>query len=164
MTIRAAVLAVALTGTMVPLAGAGDEARIREARAESNRAIQAGDAAGFAKSLDGDFVVVTGNGSLLTREQYVAAFARDFEDAQSMRFERVLDTVEVASSEPLAAEHGHWLGRVNGGAPMVGGTYLAMWRKTGDRWKLRSELFVSLTCGSAADCEKYRKRHHAVGK
>jgi len=140
---------------------AHDEESIRSMRAASNKAIEASDIAGFAASLEPGFVVVTGNGSLLTREAYLAAFAKDFEDPHSVRFERIVDSIEVSSSVPLAAEHGHWVGRVPGGPAMFRGTYLAMWRKTESGWRLRSELFVSLSCSDAAACESYRKRYGA---
>jgi hypothetical protein len=141
---------------------AGDEESIRSMRAASNKAIGASDIAGFAASLEPGFVVVTGNGSFLTREAYVAAFAKDFEDPHSVRFERIVDSIELSSSVPLAAEHGHWVGHVPGGPVLFRGTYLAMWRRSESGWKLRSELFVSLACSDAAACESYRKRYGAV--
>ena len=141
---------------------AHDEESIRSARAVSNKAIAASDIAGFAASLEPGFVVVTGNGSLLTREAYVATFAKDFEDPHSIRFERIVDSIEISSSVPLAAEHGHWVGHLPGGPAIFRGTYLAMWRRSESGWKLRSELFVSLACSDADACESYRKRYGAV--
>ena len=82
---------------------AHDEGLIRELRTASNKAITASDIAGFSASLESGFVVVTGNGSFLTREAYVVAFAKDFEDTHSVRFERVVDSIEISSSVPLAA-------------------------------------------------------------
>jgi ketosteroid isomerase-like protein len=139
--------------------GAHDEELIRSLRGASNGAISTGDSVAFAASLEPGFVVVTGNGSLLTREAYVAAFAKDFEDPHSVRFERIVDSIEISSSVPLAAEHGHWVGRTPGGPDLFRGTYLAMWRKAEGGWRLRSELFVSLSCSDAAACESYRKRY-----
>ena len=139
-----------------------DQDVIHGMRSASNVAIEAGDIAGFAVSLDQDFVVVTGNGSLLSREAYIAAFAKDFEDPHSVRFERIADSIEVSHSVPLAAEHGHWVGRLSGGPVIFSGTYLAMWRKAASGWKLRSELFVSLECKDAVSCEGYRRRYGAT--
>jgi hypothetical protein len=141
---------------------ARDEETIRGLRAASNKAISASDVSGFAASLEPGFVVVTGNGSLLTREEYIATFAKDFEDSHSVRFERIVDSIEISSSVPLAAEHGHWVGRVPGGPALFRGTYLAMWRRGEGAWKLRTELFVSLSCSDAAACESYRKRYGAA--
>ena len=139
-----------------------DEDSIRGMRRASNFAIAAGDATGFAVSLDQDFMVVTGNGSLLSRDAYIAAFAKDFEDPHSVRFERIPDSIEVSRSVPLAAEHGHWVGRLPGGPVIFSGTYLAMWRKAANGWILRSELFVSLECRDAVACESYRHRYGAT--
>jgi ketosteroid isomerase-like protein len=139
-----------------------DQDLIRDIRNASNQAIAAGDAANFAASMDEDFVVVTGNGTLLTREAYIAAFAKDFEDPQSIRFERTVDSIEISDLVPLAAEHGHWAGRVPGGPNLFSGTYLAMWRRTEHGWKLRSELFIALACKDAAAGESYRRRYGAT--
>jgi ketosteroid isomerase-like protein len=139
-----------------------DEETIRGLRAASNKAIAASDVSGFAASLEPGFVVVTGNGSLLTREEYVATFAKDFKDPNSVRFERSVDSIEISSSVPLAAEHGHWVGRVPGGPVLFRGTYLAMWRRGDGGWRLRTELFVSLSCSDADACESYRKRYGAA--
>ena len=140
---------------------ATDEETIRGLRAASNQAIAAGDIAGFSASLEQGFVVVTGNGSSLTREAYIAVFAKDFENPHSVRFERIVDSIEISSSVPLAAEHGHWIGRVPGGPDLFRGTYLAMWRKSESGWRLRSELFVSLACTDADACASYRKKYGA---
>jgi hypothetical protein len=139
-----------------------DQDSIQGMRRASNIAIAAGNATGFAVSLDQDFVVVIGNGSLLSRDAYIAAFAKDFEDPHSVRFERIPDSIEISRSLPLAAEHGHWVGRLPGGPVIFSGTYLAMWRKAASSWMLRSELFVSLECRDAAACESYRRRYGAT--
>jgi ketosteroid isomerase-like protein len=157
------------TAVLVGLASASvlaqqdpDQALIRHIRSTSNQAIAVGDAAGFAASLDKDFMVVTGNGSLLSREAYVAAFAKDFQDPHSVRFERIVDSIDISAAIPLAAEYGHWVGRAAGGPALFSGTYLAMWRRTAEGWKLRSELFVALACTSEAACESYRNRYGAT--
>jgi hypothetical protein len=160
---KSLVIALLLFGASVSCAAqaAHDEESIRSMRAASNMAIAASDISGFAASLEPGFVVVTGNGSFLSREAYVAAFAKDFEDPHSVRFERIVDSIEISSSVPLAAEHGHWVGHVPGGPALFRGTYLAMWRRSESGWKLRSELFVSLACSDAEVCESYRKRYGA---
>jgi hypothetical protein len=158
----AIVLLLSVASVSCVAQAAHDEESIRSIRTVSNKAIAASDIAGFAASLEPGFVVVTGNGSLLSREAYVATFAKDFEDPHSVRFERIVDSIEVSSSVPLAAEHGHWVGHLPGGPAIFRGTYLAMWRRSESGWKLRSELFVSLACSDADACESYRKRYGAV--
>ena len=156
-------VALAILGIVSAVCGMAqqrsDPNAIGASRSASNKAIASGDITGFAASLDRDFVVVTGNGSFLSRDAYIAAFAKDFEDPKSVRFERLADSIEISASVPLAAEHGHWVGRLPGGAVIFSGTYLAMWRNTASGWKLRSELFVSLACKDADACESFRKRY-----
>jgi len=52
----------------------------------------------------------------------------------------------MSNALPLAAEHGTWKGHWSAAGTSVeaSGDYLAMWRKTGDLWEIRSELFVTL--------------------
>jgi ketosteroid isomerase-like protein len=158
-------LSMAMLLSLAPVAciaqSAPDNDSIRASRAASNAAIAAGDAKAFAANLEPAFVVVTGNGSFLSREAYIAAFAKDFADPQSVRFERTADSIDLSTSLPLAAEHGHWVGHVPGGPVLFSGTYLAMWRKSGSRWNLRSELFVALACSDKAACDAYRKMYQS---
>ena len=73
--------------------------------------------------------MVRGSGIFSNRETYIAAFAQDFKDPKSIRYHRIIDTIEISKAAPLAAEHGHWIGHASDGRPAYGGTYLAMWRK-----------------------------------
>ena len=155
---KSAFLACLLMG--VALAGYAqtnkDEAEIRRVRGESNAAIAKSNLAAFATSLTDDFVMVRGNGVFASRAEYVKAFEEDFRTSGSVRYERIVDSVELSKAGPLAAEHGHWVGRMPDGHPAYGGTYLAMWRHTDAGWKIRSELFVRLTCEDAAVCNAYQ--------
>ena len=102
----------------------------------------------------------TGNGSFLSREAYIAAFAKDFEDPHSVRFERIVDSVELFELRfhwPQNTDIG-W-GVLLAGPVIFSGTYLAMWRRSENGWKLRSELFVSLACSDADACQSYRKKY-----
>lgn len=150
-----ALLLSSFTTTM--FAGAStDEAAIRAIRVDSNHAIQQGDIDAFAASLTADFVMVRGSSAFASRDTYIEAFAQDFKNPSAIRYERVTDKVELSQAAPLAAERGHWIGRRPGGNEAYGGTYLAMWRHTDSGWKIRSELFVVLTCADAEACSAYR--------
>ncbi len=140
---RAAAVLAASSPSSTPAATA--KAEIRELRAASNLAIATGDLPGVSASLADDFVVIIGDGTLLSRDEYLAAFAHTFAQPVPLRYERIADTVQVSASLPLAAEHGHWIGRLPDGQIAFTGTYMAMWRHSDGGWKLRSELFVSLT-------------------
>jgi ketosteroid isomerase-like protein len=126
---------------------------IRALRDASNLAIAARDLPAIASALADDFVVIIGDGTLLTRATYLEAFAHTFAQPVPLRYERIADTIHLSASLPLAAEHGHWVGIQPGirpgsqpeGAVLFTGTYMAMWRHSAAGWKLRSELFVTLT-------------------
>ena len=122
-----------------------DEALIREARKASNTAIQRRDSKAFAASLAEDLIVVRSDSELIpSRAAYVDGFVSRFADPKAVLFERITDKVELSKALPLAAEHGHWRAFNPDGSRAYGGTYMAMWRKTDARWKIRSELYVRL--------------------
>lgn len=153
MTLLLLVLTLALHAQSDPA-----ETAIRAARIASNQAIERHDIKAFAASLDADFVMIRGNGVFVpTRQAYVDLFTRDFADSGAVRYQRIPDKIEISQAAPVAAEHGHWIGTHPDGRKAYSGTYLAMWRLTPTGWKLRSELFVVLTCDDGAACEGYRK-------
>ena len=133
-------------------------AEIRAARQRSNQAIAKRDIAAFGESVAPDFVMIRANGSFTpSRQAYVDRFGADFKDPNTVRYERVPDKIDISAAAPLAAEHGHWTATRPNGQKAYGGTYLAMWRRTEAGWKIRSELFVVLTCDDEAACAEYRK-------
>lgn len=133
------VLAVALAVAV------SDEALIREARRASNAAIKRRDIAAFGASLGSDLIVVRSDGELIpSRKDYIDGFAVRFADPKAVLFERITDKVELSKALPLAAEQGHWFAFNPDGSRAYGGTYMAMWRKTAEGWKIRSELYVRL--------------------
>ncbi|MDB4893515.1 MAG: hypothetical protein JWL61_5370 [Gemmatimonadetes bacterium] len=129
---------------------------IREVRARSNRAIAAHDLEGVVVTLTPDVVVTTGNGGVLVgRDTVRSAFRRNFADTTFIDFLRTPDSITVSTARPtMAAEQGHWLGRYHtaNGMEDIGGVYLAMWRRTTEGWRIRSELFISLTCHGPRMC------------
>jgi ketosteroid isomerase-like protein len=139
-----------------------EEDEIRNLRTESNRAIVKGDISAFAASLTNDFVMVRGNGAFSTRETYLADFSNAFKDPHSVRYERTIDSIDLSQAGPLAAEHGHWVGHLPNNQNAYGGTYLAMWRHTETGWKIRSELFILLSCGDPAFCSAYQQQNKSA--
>jgi|SRR5579862_847656 len=134
------------------------EAEIRAVRQASNGAIQHRDIKSFASTLTDDFMMIRGNGALVSsRQAYIDMFTQDFTDPKAIRYERIADKIEISNAAPLAAEHGHWIGRLPDGTQAYGGSYMAMWRRTEAGWKIRSELFVLLSCSDDASCASYRK-------
>jgi ketosteroid isomerase-like protein len=130
---------------------AQDEAEIRAARVFSNRSIARRNLLGVGSSLDEDFVAVTGDGSFVaSRAAYLKLFKQDFDSLKnSLRYERITDTVEISSAKPLAAEHGHWIGTRADGSVAYTGTYSAVWRHGSEGWKIRSEMYVTLAAQEA---------------
>ncbi|WP_420146762.1 YybH family protein [Spirosoma sp.] len=134
-----------------------DVAAIRTLRAQSNAAIQNRNLAAFGQAMMTEIEVTRGSGSHVSgRDSVLASVAVQFNDPAFMGYVRNPDRIEVSKMSLLAAEQGHWTGRFqrSDGIQIITGTYLAMWRKTTEGWKIRSELFVSLNCTGSAACEK----------
>ena len=158
MKLRHIAAAALLSAGILAHAQSAPETEIRAARQSSNGALKHHDIQAFAATLDIDFVMIRGNGVLVpTRQAYIDTFAADFANPKSVGYQRTPDQIDLSTAAPLAAEHGHWLGTRPDGTRAYSGTYLAMWRKTPTGWKLRSELFIVLTCEDETACAAYRK-------
>ena len=77
--------------------------------------------------------------------------------APHLIYQRLTKDVEVSPKWPLAFETGTWEGHHGtiAGPVVIGGRYSAQWVKRGERWLIRSEVFVALTC-SGVGCEAVR--------
>lgn len=125
-----------------------DQAAIKAAREAQNRAIARGDLDAIAAFWCEDISLTAGLGFILRgREAYRQAFEVD----PTTLYQRLPETIEV-SEKPVAFESGSWTGRRrSGSAPVfLEGRYSAMWVKVGNRWLIRSELFVALKSGGPA--------------
>jgi ketosteroid isomerase-like protein len=143
---------VALVGALL-LAGwtatpAPEEEVIRAARAAQNQAIATGALDSAATFWVSDVAITTSLGETLHgRGAYKEAFAHD----AGFRYVRTTTRVSVSPNWPLAWEEGTWAGYPDAvSAPVIKGTYAAMWVKDAGRWRIRSELFVAMDCASAA--------------
>ena len=125
---------------------AQDEANIRAARAHSNRSIARRNLLGVGDSLAENFCAIIGDGTFVpTRAVYLKLFKQDFDNPKtSLRYERIPDTIQLSTSSPQAAEQGHWIATNSTGQTTHTGTYAAMWTRTPEGWKLRSELYITL--------------------
>lgn len=140
-----------------PTPSSPSASEVRVIRSQSNAAIAARDLDALSASMLPDMVVTGGNGGILVgRDSVRAAFAREFADSAFLGYVREPERIEVSSVRPLVAEHGRWTGRWRraDGVQIVGGSYLAMWRRTEAGWRLRSELFVTLTCSGSGYCQR----------
>lgn len=132
-----------------------DQAAIRTARVAQNKAIAAGDLDRVASFWTEDVTVRRALGQPLAGP---AAAQRALEPpappAPRLVYQRLTKDIEVSPKWPLAFETGTWEGHLDtiAGPTVIGGRYSAQWVKRGDRWLIRSEVFVALTC-SGVGCE-----------
>ena len=132
-----------------------DRALIRTARAEQNRAIAAGDLDRVATFWTDDVTVRRALGHPLAgRAAAREALEPAGPPASRIVYQRLTKDVEVSPYWPLAFETGTWEGHLGSitGPTTIGGRYSAQWVKRGDQWRIRSEVFVALTC-SGAGCQ-----------
>jgi ketosteroid isomerase-like protein len=147
-------LLAAVLGLMVAAAPTDREA-IRVARTAQNRAIAAGDVDRAAAFWTEDVTVRRALGQPLSgRDAARKALEPPPEPATRLIYQRLTKDVEVSPKWPLAFETGTWEGHLGtvSGSVIIGGRYSAQWVKRGDRWLIRSEVFVALTC-SGVGCE-----------
>ena len=132
------------------IALATEEAAVRTARAEQNRAIARQDLDAIAQFWTEDVVLTAGLGHVLRgRSEYRDAFQHD----STRLYERTPDEVQVSDQWPIAFETGHWTGRRRTySESTVSGRYSARWVKRDGRWLIHSEVFVALTC-TGRSCE-----------
>ena len=145
---------VALLGLMVAAAPA-EQAAIRAARTGQNKAIASGDLERVASFWTEDVTVRRALGQPLSgREAARKALEPAASPAARLVYQRLTKDVEVSPQWPLAFETGTWEGHLATirGPVVIGGRYSAQWVKRGDRWLIRSEVFVALTC-SGVGCE-----------
>lgn len=132
-------------------AAQADQGAIRTARVAQNQAIAAGDLDRAESFWTDDVTVRRALGQPMNgRKEARQAFA----PPMPLVYQRLTQDVEVSAKWPLAFETGTWEGhqRSSSGPVVIAGRYSAQWVKRGDRWLIRSEVFVALTCsGSGCD-------------
>jgi ketosteroid isomerase-like protein len=134
---------------------AADQQAVRAARTAQNKAIAAGDLDRVVAFWTEDVTVRRALGQPLSgREAARKALEPPPDAATRLIYQRLTKDVEVSPTWPLAFETGTWEGHQGapGGPVVIGGRYSAQWVKRGDRWLIRSEVFVALTCRGAG-CE-----------
>lgn len=118
------------------------DAQIRVARAASNEAIARHDAQGIVRDMLPDYSIVTGRGQHLQgRDSMLVFWRKTFQAMPGVLYHRLPLSIVISQNDSLAWETGRWTAKHS---YSCGGNYSAMWRKTGNAWKLAAELFVSL--------------------
>jgi ketosteroid isomerase-like protein len=121
---------------------ARDEAQIRAARKESNKAIADHNAEGLVQYLLPNYSIVTGRaGHASGRDSMVVFWKRTFAEMPDVVYVRTPGEVIISKNDSLAWESGKWQALHS---YSKGGNYSAMWRKVDGIWKIEAELFVSL--------------------
>lgn len=132
-----------------------DEATIRAVRAASNVAISARDLAALRRTVHDDVSVTASSGTVYDgADTMLERFGAAFADPEFITYVRTPDDVTIAADGDFAAERGHWVGswRKPDGEMRVTGSYMAQWHRREGRWRIRSELFVALSCEGSAEC------------
>ena len=118
------------------------EMQIRLSRTASNAAIARHDADGIVRDMLTNYSIVTGRGQHIDgRDSVLAFWRRAFVVMPGVVYLRTPVSIVISKNDSLAWETGQWVAQHSYSG---GGNYSAMWRKTGDNWRLAAELFVSL--------------------
>jgi ketosteroid isomerase-like protein len=134
-----------------------DEKLIRQARLKSNDAIARQDTTLLAEAWTNDYHIISSrNFEISGMENNRHNFAKEFASKEELLYVRTSNKVEVFTNWKMASETGTWTGqwREPDGLVKLSGTYLAKWHKLNDRWKIRAEIFVPLTCTGSSFCDK----------
>lgn len=124
-----------------------DEAAVRAARAEQNRAIAEGRIDEIASFWTDDVTICRGLGAqTVGKAAYRKLFEDDVSTSERLVFVREPSSIDVSARWPLAFETGIWSGRRGGvdGPVVISGRYSAHWVKRGQQWLIRAEVFVAL--------------------
>jgi uncharacterized protein (TIGR02246 family) len=134
-----------------------DERMIREARARSNAAIAAHDAAAMARLWMEDVHVVRSTGAQVAgRARNQERMAQQFATRPDTIYVRQPLAVEVYLPWEMASERGEWTARWTepDGIVDTAGTYMAQWRRVEGRWLIRAELYVPTRCAGSTYCNQ----------
>lgn len=124
------------------------ENAIRARRKLTNRLIASHEASRLKPFLAPDVTLISGEGGLLLgAEAVIEAFAGQFRDPAFITYVRTTGSVTPDADASRAAEQGQWTAhwRQSGGELVIGGDYMAVWKKVTGQWVLESELYVTLT-------------------
>ena len=135
------------------------EAAIQAERARLNAAIGAHDIKAIRGSFAPDYTILPGSSGLpFDLDGFLARMAAGFADPTFVTYVRTPGEIKVSQNGKRASESGRWVGRwdKSDGTMWLTGTYLATWAPIAGQWKLKNEVYVSLSCtGSKACAEVY---------
>ena len=90
-------------------------------------------------------MLVTGTDSAVIsgRKAQLRVWQREFASAPRTTYTRTPDVIQASAIEPIAFEHGHWVG-VSAETALASGSYTAKWRMRGNDWVIEAELYLTL--------------------
>jgi ketosteroid isomerase-like protein len=135
------------------------EAAIRAERARLNAAIGAHDVKAIRGSFTPDYTILPGSSGLpFDLDGFLARMTAGFADPTFVTYVRTPQEIRVSQNRKRASEAGRWVGswHKSDGTMRLSGTYFATWVPMAGQWKLKNEVYVSLSCtGSKACAEVY---------
>ncbi|MEM8889457.1 MAG: DUF4440 domain-containing protein [Bacteroidota bacterium] len=120
---------------------------ILKIRKASNEAIISGDLEAIASFWEKDILISTGAGTLLAGSEEVKTYLSTvFVKTPDIVFVRMTKDIQENLETQMAWEEGEWKGfrKSNPNEILASGKYAAAWAKTGEDWKIKSQLFVGL--------------------
>ncbi len=128
-----------------------EEKEIRNIRALSNQAILSRDIEALRNTWVKDLHVTLSSGDVVSSSDEMGKlFTKAFSDPDFFTYRRTPVEINMSSIKKYAAEQGKWLGRWENGSSEISieGIYMAQWHKVDKGWRIRSELYVALSCSS----------------
>jgi ketosteroid isomerase-like protein len=128
---------------------------LKQLREGSNQAIAEKDTTAMASFWTDDVHVISSrNAEVSGKEKLRHLFAKEFAAKKNLLYIRTPENIRVFSDWGMASEEGHWTGYWDepDGKVEISGRYFAKWHRLKEGWKIRSEVFVPLTCKGSAFC------------
>jgi hypothetical protein len=150
-------MALALSG---PVSVGPDVDAIRAGRAASNAAIAGRKWPALRELFVPDAHLIAGNvGSLIVgADAIVVGMSTSAAAPGFLTYVRTPSTIRVSDARDRASERGEWVGnwRKPDGLAKLGGEYQATWVRTAEGWRIKNEVFVTLSCTGSAECASLR--------
>jgi ketosteroid isomerase-like protein len=135
---------------------------VRGARMQWNAALADRDSGALARLLEDSAVHVSPRFVHVGRPAYLSVFLHNMSVRPEFRLTYTTDAVTPCEqpSCDIATEYGRWqeTWREDGEPTEVSGTYYAIWRRHGDVWQIRSEVFTTLVCRGPRYCGRPQRR------
>ena len=125
---------------------------VHQQRTDFNQAIANKDIGGVAAVLADGVILITGSDSDLFSgaSAQIELWSKEFENPDRAIYVRTPACIRVSPVLPIALEYGSWRGeRVITKGEFAAGSYAAKWRKSGDKWRLESEVFATEDCAGS---------------